>query len=191
MATLLTGQVLRDAGRSIRALCSIAGGHGIGKVSSIRSQKDSLQKVNCFNGIRDGLISLCSRFENASAAAEKAGMIDKTSVDIAIMLSNVKGVAKARARGNDLFSSGRFTEACTAYGEGLKYDKHNSVLYCNRAICWSKLGVWEKSIEDCNKALSIQPHYTKALLRRAVSYGKVNSYAHIGLPLPYFWCDLR
>ncbi|KAK4792421.1 hypothetical protein SAY86_022856 [Trapa natans] len=117
------------------------------------------------------------RFEKAIAAAEKAGSIDKTSLDIAILLNNVKRVAKARARGNDLFSSGRFTEACSAYGEGLKYDKHNSVLYCNRAVCWSKLGVWDKSIEDCNKALYIQPNYTKALLRRAVSYGKLGRWA--------------
>lgn len=83
-------------------------------------------------------------------------------------------VANARARGNDLFSSGRFAEACSAYAEGLKYDNCNSVLYCNRAVCWSKLGLWDKSIEDCNQALMIQPNYIKALLRRAVSNGKVN-----------------
>lgn len=110
-------------------------------------------------------------------------MIDKASIDIVTMLSNVKGVAKARARGNDLFSSGRYTEACSAYGEGLRCDRHNSVLYCNRAVCWSKLGMWEKSIEDCNRALFIQPNYTKALLRRAVSYGKVNSHVHLDLLL--------
>lgn len=83
-------------------------------------------------------------------------------------------VAKARSQGNDLFSCGRFAEACAAYGEGLKHDSSNSVLYCNRAVCWSKLGQWEQSVEDCNQALKIQTHYTKALLRRAVSNAKVN-----------------
>lgn len=82
-------------------------------------------------------------------------------------------VARARARGNDLFKSERYTEACSAYGEGLKLDPSNSVLYCNRAACWFKLGMWEKSIEDCNFALRIHPNYTKALLRRAASNSKV------------------
>ncbi|GMN53971.1 hypothetical protein TIFTF001_023083 [Ficus carica] len=117
------------------------------------------------------------RFENAVAAAEKAGLIDYSNLEVARMLNNVKMVAGARSRGNDLFSSGRFAEACSAYGEGLEYDSSNSVLYCNRAVCWSKLGLWEKSVEDCNRALKIQPNYTKALLRRAVSNAKLERWA--------------
>lgn len=113
------------------------------------------------------------RFENAVAAMEKAGVIDSSNIEVAVFLNNVKLVARARARGNDLFSLGKFDEACLAYEEGLKHDKYNSVLYCNRAVCWSKLGLWEKSVEDCNQALRIQPNYIKALLRRAVSNGKL------------------
>lgn len=108
-------------------------------------------------------------------AVEKAGLIDYSNVEVARVLTTVKMVARARSRGNDLFSSGRFSEACSAYGEGLKYDSSNSVLYCNRAVCWSKLGQWEQSVEDCNQALKIQPNYTKALLRRAVSNAKVST----------------
>ncbi|TXG55046.1 hypothetical protein EZV62_020302 [Acer yangbiense] len=117
------------------------------------------------------------RFENAVSAAEKAGLIDYNNVDIAMVLNNVKMVVRARTRGNDLFTSGRYDEACSAYGEGLKYDSCNSVLYCNRAVCWSKLGLWEKSIENCNEALRILPNYTKALLRRAVSNGKLGRWS--------------
>lgn len=93
---------------------------------------------------------------------------------MAVLLNNVRLVARARTRGNDLFKSERYTEACSAYGEGLKLDPSNSVLYCNRAACWFKLGMWDRSIEDCNQALLIQPTYTKALLRRAASNSKVN-----------------
>lgn len=113
------------------------------------------------------------RFENAVTAAEKAGQIDARNVEVAVLLNNVRLVARARARGNDLFKSERYTEACLAYGEGLRLDPSNSVLYCNRAACWFKLGMWETSIEDCNQALSIRPSYTKALLRRAASNSKV------------------
>lgn len=114
------------------------------------------------------------RFESAITAAEKASLIDSRNVEVAVLFKNIKLVARARVRGNDLFKSERFTEACSAYGEGLKLDPTNSVLYCNRAACWFKLGQWEKSIEDSNQALHIQPNYTKALLRRAASNSKVN-----------------
>lgn len=100
-------------------------------------------------------------------------MIDYGNVEVGTLLKYVKLINRARAQGKDLFNTGRFSEACAAYGEGLKYNLSNSVLYCNRAVCWSKLGLWEKSVEDCNLALNIHPNYTKALMRRAVSNAKV------------------
>lgn len=116
------------------------------------------------------------RFENAVTAAEKAGQIDPRNVEVAVLLNNVRLVARARGRGNDLFKNERFTEACSAYGDGLRLDPSNSVLYCNRAACWYKLGQWERSLDDCNKALSIQPNYIKALLRRAASNSKLEKW---------------
>ncbi|ESQ52972.1 hypothetical protein EUTSA_v10016343mg [Eutrema salsugineum] len=113
------------------------------------------------------------RFENAVVKAERAAMLDKTNPELVSVLNNVKMVVRARTRGNELFSSGRYSEASVAYGDGLKQDDSNSVLYCNRAACWYKLGLWEKSVEDCNQALKIHPNYIKALLRRAASYGKL------------------
>ncbi|KAE9592876.1 hypothetical protein Lal_00029436 [Lupinus albus] len=113
------------------------------------------------------------RFENAVTAAEKAIQIDQRNVEVAVLLNNVRMVARARVRGNDLFKSERFTEACSAYGEGLRLDPSNSVLYCNRGACWYKLGQWERSIEDSNQALRVQPNYKKALLRRAASNSKL------------------
>uniref|UniRef100_A0A7N0VCQ2 Uncharacterized protein n=1 Tax=Kalanchoe fedtschenkoi TaxID=63787 RepID=A0A7N0VCQ2_KALFE len=113
------------------------------------------------------------RFDAALSLAEKASRIDYSNAELETFVNKLMLVASARSRGNDLFNSGKFAEACTAYGEGLKHDQSNSVLYCNRAICWSKLGLWEQSVEDCNQALKIQPTYTKALLRRAASYIKL------------------
>ncbi|KAA8523986.1 hypothetical protein F0562_010583 [Nyssa sinensis] len=117
------------------------------------------------------------RFENAVTAGERAGQIDPRNVEVSVLLNNVRLVARARARGNDLFKSERFTEACSAYGEGLRLDSSNSVLYCNRAACWYKLGLWERSVDDCNQALCIRPNYIKALLRRAASNSKLERWA--------------
>lgn len=117
------------------------------------------------------------RFENAVAAAEKASQIDPRNVDISVLLNNVRLVSRARARGNDLFKSERYTEACSAYGEGLRLAPSNAILYCNRAACWYYRGLWERSLDDCNQALRIQPNYTKALLRRAASNNKLERWA--------------
>ncbi|XP_057465610.1 TPR repeat-containing thioredoxin TTL1-like isoform X1 [Actinidia eriantha] len=117
------------------------------------------------------------RFENAVTAAEKAGQIDPRNIEISVLLNNVRLVSRARARGNDLFKSERFTEASSAYGEGLRLDPSNAILLCNRAACWFKLGLWERSVDDCNQALLIQPNYTKALLRRAASNSKLERWA--------------
>lgn len=118
------------------------------------------------------MINSC-RFESALAAIEKAVQLDSQNVEISILQNNVKLVGRARARGNDLFKSGKFSDACACYAEGIKLDPSNSVLYCNRAACWFKLGHWERSVDDCNQALHIQPNYIKALLRRAASNTKV------------------
>ena len=115
------------------------------------------------------------RFDAAVSMAEKAGLIDPGNAEVGLILNNMRLVARARAQGNDLFKVGKFAEASIACGEGLNYEPSNSVLYCNRAACWSKLGRWAKSVEDCNEALRIQPNYTKALLRRAASYAKVSN----------------
>ncbi|KAF7814165.1 TPR repeat-containing thioredoxin TTL1-like [Senna tora] len=109
------------------------------------------------------------RFESAVTAAEEASLIDPRSIEVGVLVADMKIVARARARGNDLYNSERFTEACSAYDEGLRRDPSNSVLYCNRAACFFKLRQWDRSIQDCNRALQIQPRYTKALLRRAAS----------------------
>ncbi|XP_073143719.1 TPR repeat-containing thioredoxin TTL1-like isoform X2 [Henckelia pumila] len=116
------------------------------------------------------------RFDVALRTIEKAGEIDPRNSEISLLLKNIRLVGRARARGNDLFKSERFTEASSAYGEGLRLDPSNAVLYCNRAACWFKLGQWEKSVDDCNKALRFQPRYAKALLRKAASNGKLGNW---------------
>jgi len=117
------------------------------------------------------------RFDHAVSSIDKARIIDPGNSEVVTMHNKVKSVARARSLGNELFNSGKFSEACLAYGEGLKQHPVNKVLYCNRAACRFKLGQWEKSIEDCNEALKIHPNYTKALLRRAASYGKMERWA--------------
>jgi len=110
-------------------------------------------------------------------AAEKAFHFDPKNSEVLALLRGARSVSLARTTGNDLYKAGRIMEASVAYGQGLLSNPSNAVLLCNRAACRSRLGQYEKAVEDCNAALDAQPHYTKALLRRAHSNYKLERWA--------------
>lgn len=114
------------------------------------------------------------RIDDAVEAAQIAVKIDPNNKDVNMMVNRTKAVMGARSKGNDLFKATKYSEACIAYGEGLEHDPSNSVLLCNRAACRTKLGQFEKAIEDCTLALNIRPSYSKARLRRADCNAKVS-----------------
>lgn len=115
-----------------------------------------------------------NRFDDAVTSAQQAAELDPTNREVNSVVRRTRAVRSARMSGNLLFKASKFMEACGVYNEGLEHDPFNSVLLCNRAACRSKLGQFEKAIEDCNAALAIQPYYSKARLRRADCNAKVS-----------------
>ncbi|XP_056161188.1 inactive TPR repeat-containing thioredoxin TTL3-like [Syzygium oleosum] len=116
------------------------------------------------------------RFDDALEAAQRAARLDSSNKEVNYVIKRARAVAGARYKGNELFKAERFTEACVAYGEGLEHDQHNSVLLCNRAACRTKLGQYDKAIEDCTAALNVRPSYSKARLRRADCFAKLKKW---------------
>ena len=106
-----------------------------------------------------------ARFERAVAIIEKVVALDSCNCEVSSLLHRARAVATSRSIGNELFKVGNYLEACVAYGQGLEPDPINEVFLCNRAACRSKFDQWDKSVEYCNLALSIQTNYTKVLLR--------------------------
>ncbi|TMW90897.1 hypothetical protein EJD97_015068 [Solanum chilense] len=130
------------------------------------------------------------KFDNACAAIERAAQVDLQSSEVIGLLKNMRLVGRARSLGNELFKSGRYIEACSAYGEGLSCDSLDPILYCNRAACWYKLKQWEKSLDDCKHALLIRPQYTIALLRKAASNIKLERWADAVRDYEILWQEL-
>ena len=117
---------------------------------------------------------LANRFEDGVKTAQDAAQIDPNNKEVIKGVKMAKAMASARLRGNLLFKASKYKEACYAYSEGLEHEAYNSVLLCNRAACRSKLGQYEKAVEDCTAALIVMPSYSKARLRRADCNAKVN-----------------
>ncbi|KAK4723482.1 hypothetical protein R3W88_026261 [Solanum pinnatisectum] len=126
--------------------------------------------------VREPIMNIC-RYGEAYVAIERAARVDPQNAEVIRLLKKMKLVGKAHTPGINLFRAGRYAEACSAYDKELTLDSSNSILYCDRAACWSKLGEWEKSLADSNQALFIQPDYTKALSRRAISNLKLERWA--------------
>lgn len=116
------------------------------------------------------------RIDDALDAAQRATRLDSNNKEAIMVMRKARAVASARSTGNQLFKAAKYYEASNAYAEGLELDPYNSVLLCNRAACRSKLGQYEKAIEDCTAALNLRPGYSKARLRRADCYSKLEKW---------------
>ncbi|RMC15097.1 hypothetical protein DUI87_07277 [Hirundo rustica rustica] len=92
--------------------------------------------------------------------------------------------AKLKSEGNELFKSGQFGEAVLKYSEaiecvaglGEQSPEDLSILYSNRAACYLKEGNCSDCIQDCNRALELQPFALKPLLRRAMANESMERY---------------
>lgn len=78
-------------------------------------------------------------------------------------------------RGNEEFKCGEHLNSLKTYTEALKicplvYCNERAVLYSNRAASKIKINRKESAIDDCTKAIELNPNYIRALTRRAKLY---------------------
>lgn len=88
----------------------------------------------------------------------------------------VQKLDRTKEEGNAHFKAGRYQPAVEVYTSALEIDPTNkgtnSKILNNRAMCYSKLKQWQSAIEDCDKAIQLDPSYTKARKTRAKALGE-------------------
>jgi tetratricopeptide (TPR) repeat protein len=91
-------------------------------------------------------------------------------------LRMVQKLERMKSDGNASFKAGRYQQAVDTYTEALAVDptnkNTNSKILQNRALCNSRLKNWKAAIADCDKALELDPSYTKARKTRAKALGE-------------------
>lgn len=80
-----------------------------------------------------------------------------------------------KTEGNQLMKDEKYEEAIKCYTKAMELDSTNAVFPCNRAAAHSKKGDHQKAIEDCQKALTLDPNYGKAYGRMGLSYHNLNN----------------
>ncbi|MCJ1393348.1 hypothetical protein MMC18_006221 [Xylographa bjoerkii] len=66
-----------------------------------------------------------------------------------------------KEQGNKAFKAGDFKEAEDLYSKAIQRDSANPALFTNRAFSRIKLQSWEACIDDCIKAIELQPDSMK------------------------------
>ncbi|KAM4633877.1 sperm-associated antigen 1A-like [Polymixia lowei] len=93
-------------------------------------------------------------------------------------------LARLKNEGNLLFKNGQFADALEKYSQaitgftdsGIDSPEDLCILYSNRAACYLKDGNSQDCIQDCTRALELQPFSLKPLLRRAMAYDSLERY---------------
>jgi len=85
----------------------------------------------------------------------------------------VEDKAKAEAlkqEGNSLMTAKKFDSAIEAYTQAITLDATNPVYYSNRAAAYSSKSDHISAISDANKAIEVDPRYSKGYHRLGYEY---------------------
>ena len=85
----------------------------------------------------------------------------------ALQMEMEKEVNHLREQGNLEVKNNRFTEALKLYSKAIDLSTGDYRLFSNRSLCYLKLGDPQKALEDCDKCLSLNPNFPKAIMRKA------------------------
>ena len=69
-------------------------------------------------------------------------------------------------KGNLLVKEQKFSEALECYSKAIELDSNDPILYSNRSLMHSNLNEFDLALIDADKAIEINPNYSKGYLRR-------------------------
>uniref|UniRef100_A0A1I8A328 E3 ubiquitin-protein ligase CHIP n=1 Tax=Steinernema glaseri TaxID=37863 RepID=A0A1I8A328_9BILA len=79
-----------------------------------------------------------------------------------------------KERGNQMFQLNRFEDALSYYDKAIIRDSNEASYFTNRALCYLRLKKWDRAMDDCRKAMELDPKNVKA----NYYYGKACVHSH-------------
>ncbi|KAI1492186.1 hypothetical protein F5X96DRAFT_414262 [Biscogniauxia mediterranea] len=110
----------------------------------------------------------------------KALSCDPDFRDAVKWLRTVQKLDRMKEEGNTEYKAGRWQAAFDKYSAALDVDPGNrgtnSKLLQNRALCRLKLKQYAEAVADCDRAISLDPHYMKARKTKANAYSQAEKW---------------
>ncbi|QIW96143.1 hypothetical protein AMS68_001661 [Peltaster fructicola] len=155
----------------------------MGNVNSLGdAQNIAMSLLRSNNADPDALVlrgrALYAQGENEKAIQHfrQAAGYDPDFKDAIKYLRMVQKLDRMKEEGNGHFKSGRYQNAVDVYTTALDVDPTNkgtnSKLLNNRAMCYTKLNDFTAAIADADRAIQLDPSYTKAKKTRAKALGE-------------------
>ena len=114
--------------------------------------------------------------EKAIQHFRQALSCDPDFKDAVKYLRIVQKLDRLKADGNKAYQSGKYAQAIELYEKALEIDPTNkgtnSKILQNKALCLMKVKKFKEAISDCDRALELDPGYTKAKKTRAKALGE-------------------
>ena len=93
---------------------------------------------------------------------------------------------RLKTEGNNLMRTEKFVDALDMYSKAINLDGGNPVFYCNRAAAHSKMNNHHLAIEDCQRAIDMDPSYSKAYGRMGLAHRSVPTVSKL-MRQPVVW----
>ena len=127
--------------------------------------------------------ALCLYYDGQYEKAKKQINIMKSKgnqIDTKDLLNKVNTIESVKTKANELFKQKKYEEAIEEYTKILEFDqnnkKFNSLILCNRALCYQKLNKNVEALHDSNQSIKLNPFYARGYVKRGNVYMELKMY---------------
>lgn len=118
--------------------------------------------------------------EDAEGLPDLMGLLTQACPDkmakVEVSEDKKEQAQKFKNEGNALVKEKKFKEAVEKYTQAIECQE-SAIFYCNRAAAYTSLENYEEALQDCKKAISFDPDYSKAYSRMGLIYSKIDLFA--------------
>uniref|UniRef100_UPI00358FC1E7 small glutamine-rich tetratricopeptide repeat-containing protein alpha-like isoform X2 n=1 Tax=Myxine glutinosa TaxID=7769 RepID=UPI00358FC1E7 len=115
----------------------------------------------------DGTASLPQ--QTATQAGENQG--------VELTTEQRENAEELKNRGNQQMKNEAFDKAVECYSKAIAIDRRNAVYYCNRAAAYNRLSNFPAAVSDCEQAIHLDSHYSKAYGRMGLAFSSLGRHS--------------
>ena len=111
---------------------------------------------------------------------EKLAVVERRAGSSAKAVTAAERAAHLKAKGNELFKGGEYTQAAVSYTEALMLDTSMHACLSNRAASFLQTGHYDKALLDAEACLELEPDFVKAHFRKGLALAALERHGEAG-----------